>query len=144
MSCPVHYAPRAVRRARTAPKPPSLMTRRALQPHGAPVPRPVHSCLRCMHLAPHATCAASVRSASHRPSYHTLLRFALPAHRPRLFHPFLWQQAALGFLRARAPPALHILALAPLCYLQLSSDFRLAREKMVLYLLHSWEGHLMP
>ena len=54
------------------------------------------------------------------------------------------KQAPLGVRRARAPPALYIPAPAPVSYVQRSSDFRLARENMVSYLLHSWEGYLMP
>ena len=69
---PALFAPRAVRRtshplAHDAP----LAARRGLPPHGAPVPRAVHRCLRCMHRAPHAIRAASERRASHRHSCHT-------------------------------------------------------------------------
>ena len=64
-------------------------------------PFPAHRCLRCMHRAPHA-----IRTPP------------TPAHRPRLFLPLIWQQAALGVRRARAPPALHIPAPAPVSYVQ--------------------------
>ena len=120
---PVRFAPRAVRRAshhpRTSPAhDASRVARRGLPLHGALVPRAVHSC--------YAVCIAHrtlyVRRAFAAPSTMTAipvnppLRFALPAHRPRLFLPFLWQQAVLGVRRARAPPAWYILAPAPVSY----------------------------
>ena len=66
-------------------------------------------------------------------------------HRP--FQVPYWPRSICGhllFLLTRAPPALYIPAPAPVSYVQRSSDFRLARENMVSYLLHSWEGYLMP
>ena len=53
-----------------------------------------------------------------------------------LFLPLIWQQAALSVRRARAPPALHIPAPAPVSYV-------LALEYMVSYLLQSSEGYFM-
>ena len=184
---------------RNAPEPPSSISphyasrvaRRALPPHGAPIPHPspiyfASRDVRCTshrplahdapcatrpaphpcrgrrgtwpHGPPHPIPAAHEQrapSAARRPratphppliTLHALrtpcrkyertapipipplFRFALPAHRPHLFHPLIWQQAALDFRRARAPPALHIPEPAPVSYVQRSSHFRLARE----------------